>query len=322
MAKKTTKTIHYLRAQQNHSLFDLEVALRRVLSAAPTVQDTQIEQYNQLTQIMHRTLDPKDAKGNSIGGLLIHIGSGTKDEHIRTMSNRPVQQDDHGGTQAPPSGYSFLRKEAFLYIVGHHVIFCGHGFLSASTVASYLSLLSNKLGENNPDIVQFNIEFKAVGNCDKLSLIQQNGVKSILLDASAYQLSRNRLYQDSRSTIAKALGKVGSVFTSELSDEELEAQSEIHINLEVLLNGNSRASIEAQSLMQEQAEEIIDDETVNQGFSITTQQGEVIQPSDVKLSKSVRIGRYDEANSLLPDSAFTAISEYFLELQSRNLTEQ
>ncbi|ARC13005.1 hypothetical protein CIJ84_11670 [Neisseria meningitidis] len=107
-----------------------------------------------------------------------------------------------------------------------------------------------------------------------------------------------------------------------MSDEELEAQSEIHINLEVLLNGNSRASIEAQSLMQEQAEEIIDDETVNQGFSITTQQGEVIQPSDVKLSKSVRIGRYDEANSLLPDSAFTAISEYFLELQSRNLTEQ
>lgn len=101
-----------------------------------------------------------------------------------------------------------------------------------------------------------------------------------------------------------------------------QAQSEIHINLEVLLNGNSRASIEAQSLMQEQAEEIIDDETVNQGFSITTQQGEVIQPSDVKLSKSVRIGRYDEANSLLPDSAFTAISEYFLELQSRNLTEQ
>ncbi|HGO7628342.1 TPA: hypothetical protein ACLA1N_001462 [Neisseria meningitidis] len=322
MAKKTTKTIHYLRAQQNHSLFDLEVALRRVLSAAPTVQDTQIEQYNQLTQIMHRTLDPKDVKGNSIGGLLIHIGSGTKDEHIRAMSNRPVQQDDHGGTQAPPSGYSFLRKEAFLYIVGHHVIFCGHGFLSASTVASYLSLLSNKLRENNPDIVQFNIEFKAVGNCDKLSLIQQHGVKSILLDASAYQLSRNRLYQDSRSTIAKALGKVGSVFTSELSDEELEAQSEIHINLEVLLNGNSRASIEAQSLMQEQAEEIIDDETVNQGFSITTQQGEVIQPSDVKLSKSVRIGRYDEANSLLPDSAFTAISEYFLELQSRNLTEQ
>ena len=322
MAKKTTKTIHYLRAQQNHSLFDLEVALRRVLSAASTVQDTQIEQYNQLTQIMHRTLDPKDAKGNSIGGLLIHIGSGTKDEHILTMSNRPVQQDDHGGTQAPPSGYSFLRKEAFLYIVGHHVIFCGHGFLSASTVASYLSLLSNKLGENNPDIVHFNIEFKAVGNCDKLSLIQQHGVKSILLDASAYQLSRNRLYQDSRSTIAKALGKVGSVFTSELSDEELEAQSEIHINLEVLLNGNSRASIEAQSLMQEQAEEIIDDETVNQGFSITTQQGEVIQPSDVKLSKSVRIGRYDEANSLLPDSAFTAISEYFLELQSRNLTEQ
>ncbi|CDT71812.1 hypothetical protein BN1095_6560001 [Clostridioides difficile] len=45
--------------------------------------------------------------------------------------------------------------------------------------------------ENNPDIVQFNIEFKAVGNCDKLSLIQQHGVKSILLDASAYQLSRN-----------------------------------------------------------------------------------------------------------------------------------
>lgn len=99
------------------------------MSAAPTVQDTQIEQYNQLTQIMHRTLDPKDVKGNSIGGLLIHIGSGTKDEHIRTMSNRPVQQDDHGGTQAPPSGYSFCVKR-LLYIVGHHVIFADMVFVS------------------------------------------------------------------------------------------------------------------------------------------------------------------------------------------------
>ncbi|SAY50906.1 hypothetical protein [Neisseria weaveri] len=322
MAKKTTKTIHYLRAQQDHDLFDLEAALRTILLAAPTVQETQIEQYGQLTQIMHRNMNPQNVEGNSIGGLLIHIGSGTKDEHIRTMSNRPEQQDDHGGTQAPPNGYSFLRKEAFLYIFRHHVIFCGHGFLQASAVASYLSFLSNRLGAESADIVHFDIQFKAVGNCNTLALIQQHGVKSILLDASAYQLSIDRLYQNSRSTIAKAFSKVGNVFRSELSDEELEAQSEIHINLEILLNGNSRASNEAQSLMQEQAEEIIDDETVNQGFSITTQQGEIIKPADVKLSKSVRIERYDEANSLLPNSAFTAISEYFLELQSRKLTEQ
>ena len=75
-------------------------------------------------------------------------------------------------------------------------------------------------------------------------------------------------------------------------------------------------------LTREQAEEIIDDETLNQGFSITTQQGEIIQPADVKLSKSVRIERYEEANSLLPHSAFAAVSEYFFELQQRNLTEQ
>ena len=74
--------------------------------------------------------------------------------------------------------------------------------------------------------------------------------------------------------------------------------------------------------MQGQAEEIIDDETVSLGFSITTQQGEVIQPSDVKLSKSVRIERYEEANSLLPHSAFAVIIEYFLELQQNQLTEQ
>lgn len=322
MAKKTTKTIHYLRAQSDHQLFNLEQALRTVLQAAPTVQDTQVEQFNQITQIMHRNTTPKDENGNLIGGILIHIGSGTKDEHIRTMNNQPLQQDDHGGTQAPPSGYSFLRKEAFLYIVQHHVIFCGHGLLQAPTVASYLNILSKQLQHNESNVILFDIQFKAVGNCDKLALIQQHGVKSIALDASAYKLSRDRLYQNSSSTIAKALSRFGNVFTNELSDEELEAQSEIHINLEVSLNGNSKASIEAQSLMQEQAEEIIDDETVNQGFSITTQQGEIIKPSDVKLSKSVRIRRYEEANSLLPNSAFAAISEYFFELQQRNLTEQ
>ncbi|XXQ69021.1 hypothetical protein ACKLNO_03950 [Neisseriaceae bacterium B1] len=322
MAKKITKTIHYLRAQSDHQLFNLEQALRTVLQAAPTVQDTQVGQFNQITQIMHRNTTPADVNGNLIGGILIHIGSGTKDEHIRTMNNQPLQQDDQGGTQAPPNGYSFLRKEAFLYIVQHHVIFCGHGLLQASAVASYLNTLSQQLQHDESDVILFNIQFKAVGNCDRLALIQQHGVKSIALDVSAYDLSRDKMYQESRSTIAKALGSIGNLLSAELSDEELEAQSEIHINLEVSLNGNSKASIEAQSLMQEQAEEIIDDETVNQGFSITTQRGEIIKPSDVKLSKSVRIRRYEEANSLLPNSAFAAISEYFLELQQRQLTEQ
>jgi hypothetical protein len=319
--RKTTKTIHYLRSRTEHDLFNLEIAIRAILNAAQTTQESQVEQLEQITQIMHRRLNPMDANGNNIGGLFLHIGHGVRDEHMRTMSNQAAAINDDGGTQAPPNGYSFLRKEAFLYIYQHHVIFCGHGFLAPS-VATYLNLLSKKLHQENNNIPLFKIEFKAVGDCNKLAIIQEHGVKSIDLDASVYKLSVERIYQRSQSVLAKALSSFSCLLTEEMSEEEQEAQSEIQASVRLKLNGNSRASIEAQSLIQEQAEDLIDDENIRQGFSIVTQKGEVIHPSDVKLSKTVRIARYPEANSLQLDSAFMELSEYFQELQSNNLTEQ
>lgn len=322
MAKKFTKKIYYLRTQESNQFFDLENALKGILTLMPTVQDTQIEQFGQITQIMHRNLFPTNKDGESIGGLLIHIGQGTKDEHMPTMSNKPQKQDDDAGSQPPPEGSSFLRKQGFLYIFKHHVIFCGHGFFQPENVASYLNELSKRIKEQGHNTISFNVQFKAVANCDKLALIQANGVKSLCLHASAYEMSVNRLYQNSRLPIAKTFTSLAKSLFSNPSDEELDAQSDIHIDLELSLQGNSRATIKAQELIQKQAEEVINDETIDQSFTIITQNGETIKPTDVQLAKTAYIERYEQADSPIPSSAFSAVSEYFLELKKDNLLEQ
>ena len=83
----------------------------------------------------------------------------------------------------------------------------------------------------------------------------------------------------------------------------------------------TKASIEAKQLMRQKAEEVVRDDDIDDGFFIETQDGQEIKPNDVKLSTSVRLPRYERANTLLVDDAFNALTNYFGELDATNLIE-
>lgn len=320
MSKKVVKTLHYLRAITDGQPFNLEAASRSMLMEAATVHQSQVDEYGLLTQIQHRRPLPQTISGDPLQGLLLHIGSGTKDEHMRTMQNQAAVPNDDGGSQPPPIGHSFLSKEAFVYINNHHVLFCGHG-LHASRVASYLAALSRQLHENNQNIPLLNVEFHAVADCNKLRMIQEHGVRYISLNASAHQLSIDQIYAETQSGLAQWLQGLTHTIQAEPTLDELNAQSEIQVGVWWELKGNTKAGLIAKEMIKQQAEQVVNDEDVSDGFYIETQNYEKIRPHEVKLSKPVRLPRYEQANTLSVDETFHALLDYFQELEQDNLTE-
>ena len=331
MFKKVLKNIQYLRAAQDEKLFDLEDVIRRLLGIAQTVNSTQIEQFGFVYRIQYRNLDfiLKEGQTNTPEvkqGLVLHIAYGIKDEHMRTMNNHVPVENDAGGSTPPPQGQSFMTKEAFVYISKHHVLFVGSG-LRHEAVSSYLNKLNNQnFPTNTGTISKIDFGFKPVANFDKLALIRQYGAKKLHLNASAYQLSLENFEQSDKSSglIAqfKNLGRIfNQVTSSEPTDEGINAAQDINVCLALSLEGNTRAAIEAQKFISKQAELIAESDEIDSGFYIETQKGDKIRPTDIRLSKPIRIKKYEQTNALSQSEVFDSMRLYFQELERDNLTQ-
>ncbi|MFC3874873.1 hypothetical protein [Neisseria musculi] len=312
MSKKVRKNLQYLRAVQDGNLIDLEGILRRVLQKLAL--HTQIIAYGEQTQIQHRNLNILDSSGDLVDGIWLHIGKGMENEHMRTMRNRILSINDDGGSQPPPEGFSFLSKEAFLHIDKHHVIFCGNGIRSEN-ISLYFKALSKEARTDDDSIPLLDMELRPVANCDKLRMIQEHGVKYISMNASAYQLSVEQTKKPS------FLATVLRTMIVEPTQHELAQQEDIQAGVFLKLKGNRRAAVEAQELMQRYAQEVVDDDG-GDSFEIITQNGEVIKPANVKLSKSVLLPKFEQTNGLSYLETSYALLEFFNELKSDNLTEQ
>lgn len=332
MSQKVPKNIQYLRAAQDEQLFDLESAIRRLLEVTPTVNDTQLEQHGFVYRIQYRNTDfilmPAQRDSQEIKkGLALHIAYGIKNEHMRTMNNHVLVESDTGGSTPPPQGQSFMTKEAFMYISKQHVLFIGNG-LRHEAVSSYLNTLNNQMFSANTGVAlsKTDFNFKPVANFNKLTLIRNYGVKKLHLNASAYQLSLDHLNQSGEGSglIAqfKQLGRFFNRITSpEPTDEEINAAQDINVCLALSLEGNTRAAIEAQKFISQQAELIAESDEIDSGFYIETQKGDKIRPTDIRLSKPVKIKKYEQTNALNQTEAFDAMRLYFQELERDNLTE-
>ena len=332
MSQKVPKNIQYLRVSQDEAFFDLEAAIQRLLEATPTVNHTQMEQFGFVYRIQYRNADfvLKDAQGSTPEikkGLVLHIAYGIKDEHMRTMNNHAPVENDAGGSAPPPQGQSFMTKEAFVYISQHNVLFVGSG-LRHEAVSSYLNTLNNQMFsvDSGVAISKTDFCFKPVANLDKLTLIKTHGAKLLHLNASAYQLSLDSLSQtaDSSGLVAqfKQLGQFFNRLSSrEPTDGEINAAQDINVCLALSLEGNTRAAIEAQKFMSDQAAIIAESDEIDSGFYIETQRGDKIRPTDIRLSKPIRIKKYEQTNALSMSEVFDAMRLYFQELERANLTE-
>lgn len=314
MAKtKTTKTLYYLRAIRNQKPLNLQALVIKARAINDDVKKSEIEfAVGENIRIQHYRED------NRSKSILLHLARYKPGDKAPTVSARPRGPHDDGDAQSAEDGREFQDGESYMLIFGSTVIFVSHG-LSLAKSERYISFLlkkSNLIDDNDLDL-------KPASKIDKLALLQRHGVRSILLGGNAFALS---IPEIERTTwTQKALGSVLDEFKALTEQEDdadhLKALEDLTINVELRLDGNSKATLQAQESISEVAADLFDEhgKPISE-FTIITRSNEKITASSIRLQKDCRVEIGDK--TIHYDSMWAELKVYLGELQESNLLEQ
>lgn len=311
-SKSITKTVHFLRAKSDGSPFEIENKVKQARKLKPTVADSEIALGSgEIIRIQHY-------RENIDGGVMLHLAGYIPGEKASTILPKSRSHEDNEDTYAPPSGKEYKDGECFLLLRKHNVVFCSSG-ISVPKAALYLSKLFKACLFDDNDS---KFDITSVGNLDKIKLLQQHGVSSVLLSANAYALSIPE--KNATNPLSILLNNVSKELRALIEKDdsltEQKAREDLIVNLELKLDGNTRASDAAKDYIESMATEYIDESDVGWGeFVIITQKGEKIKPGQIKLQKMVKLDRSDKSVSY--NSAWEALENYLRDLEQGMLTE-
>lgn len=309
---KTTKTLYYLRARRDGNPFDLQALMTRARRRKNNCGATEIELGGgDVVRVQHYS-----AAG---GRLRLHLSRYVPGVSASTLQPKATSAEDDEGTQAPPRGKEFKEGDCFLLIKDHHVLYCGHG-ISKEKAALYLSQLFRAANLHDESS---GFDLVPASNLDKLKLIQEHGVKSIQLAVSAFDLSLPETRR--KNWISKSFGKLGDELSALVSRDqaiaEQKALEDLIVNVEVRLDGNTRAVQDSQDFIEDLAETVLeDDDTPISDFLIVTQDGERITSGAIRLQTKVSVETKD--NSVGHNSVWAELGTYFDQIAQGNLLEQ
>lgn len=312
MAQKlSNKTAYYLRARNGKESVDLQALLMAARAVFQTVVSSEMNLGGEVIRIQH--CKPEDV------GFFVHFVRYVPGEKAPTLQPKSKAAEDDEKTQSPPDGMEFKDGDSFLLVKGHHALFCAHGITIQKT-ARYLSLLFEAAKIDKEKQI---FEFSPASNLDKLNLLQSHGVRAIILSCNAYQISLPDKPRD--GWLSKTLGAVGDEIKALIEKDDGAAEQKIMedllVNVELRLDGNTRATINAQEFIEQAAESVLDDvDGPVSEFSIITQTGERITSSSIRLQTKFHVTKEDRSVSYL--DVWKGLEQYFGEIKQGNLLEQ
>lgn len=308
----TTKTLYYLRVRRDGGLFDLQSVMAKARKKRSNCAASEVALGGgDVVRIQHYSV--------SGGRIRVHLSRYIPGVQASTLQPKTTTPEDDEGTQAPPKGKEFKDGDCFLLIKDHHVLYCGHGISKSKTVL-YLAQLFREADLHDQSS---GFEFVPASNLDKLQLIQNHGVKSIQLAVGAFDLSLPKSRRN--SWIAKSFGALGDELTALISkDQSLSQQKALEdliVNVEVKLDGNTRAIQGSQEFIENLAETVLDDADLPVSeFTIITQKNERITSGEIRLQTGAKVATKD--NSVSHTSVWSEMGAYFDEIAQGNLLEQ
>lgn len=309
---RITKTVYYLRARRDGQPFDLQSVIKKARKKKSTCAATEVELGGgDVVRIQHYI-----ARN---GRTHLHLTRYVPGVQASTLQPKATTAEDDEGAQPPPSGKEFKEGDCFLLVMDHHVLYCGHG-ISKSKASLYLSQLFREAGLHDESS---SFELVPASNLDKLQLIQDHGVKSIQLAVGAFDLSVPKAHRS--GWVANVLGTLGDELTALISKDQTlvkqKALEDLIVNVEVKLDGNTRAIQSSQDFIEDLAETVLDDnELPVSEFSIFTQKNERITSGEIRLQTGVKLETKD--NSVSHNSAWSEMGLYFDQIAQGNLLEK
>lgn len=314
MAKNTVgKTLHYLRAVYDGQPFDLEGRLRTSCTNLPTVGSREIAfGAGDIVRVQrHKELDG--------GGFLVHLTRYVPGERTPTLQPQLQHPEDVEGAEAAPPGREFKDGDSFLLVHDHNVIFSSHG-ITKSKSNLYLQKLFEQAGFEPEDSA---FDLNPAAKLDKLQLIKKHGVRSMELGASAFDLALPEMEQKNwfNRAMHEAWTRIEPIIAKDDDPEDLKYREDLLVNVEVRLDGNSRASQGAKTSLEALAESVLEDSDAPLSeFKIRTRDDELISSSDIRLQTTVKVKKQDR--SVEHNDIWSKMEVYFKDLEKQGLLEQ
>lgn len=308
-----SKTLHYLRSVHDAQPRNIEASIRVMLRRRRSCKDTELDPGDDsIVRVQHRQ------SSTARKPVYLHLVRYVPGEQAAMIDPDPVEAEDVGDALSPPRGMEFMAGECFLLVKDADVLFCASG-ISQAAARDYLTKCFTDCGIEK-ELCQF--ELRPAADLDRLAIIRERGVSSIQLGSVAYEASRKLLPEKqsmSRRMLKSVSDQVSALVARDDTVLEQRVLEDLIVNVELKLQGNSFADIEAQRSIDEMAIAMLSDDHDNQGFTIVTRDGNRLSELSVRLHKRVKVKSSN--NAVDHQSVWNALGDYHGELSEGKLLE-
>ncbi len=231
-------------------------------------------------------------------GLFLHVASYVPNQPTSTIAKNPRLKKSKIYAEPAPDGEDYLNGDIFVLIKNNHVILCPSG-ARESVAELYINNIIDKHFNKN---ISNNLSFEAVAKVSKIRMIQEEGVKEIILNASLYDASVQEINEKKPnvSDLRKYLAdQIEQIFARDANLKEIKEKENLNIKISIKFDGNKArkhtkelgyGDIGKQRLLSA-SNQLINQSEIdgNNGFIIVTGLNNKISAEDILVSDSFRV---------------------------------
>jgi hypothetical protein len=309
MAGIRTKTISYHRAEYfiaEPATISLSMCIKQTVDKLPDA--------NQRTVVKGdgRVMRLADIRSDAEGGHYLYIVVDTPGEHASIVPKVPSGIKRIAvSTVSPPNDAEFMDGDAFLYVRSNDICMCTTT-IKAGTIRDFLQSFFREAAIRK-DAVDF--EFMNALDPNKIEMIMKKGVKEIDINGVMHRASVDYARRKAQPVGILDLARKHFNAVAGFSPDNVSPDG---INVKIVLKTDARSKGHSigESKLETIAVEVIKNQQDIDEYSIITNDGQKINPSEIILHSKVDLPSVGK--SVEQEHAWAALINYYNDLVSRS----
>lgn len=270
-----------------------------------------------------------DSKSDN-DGVYLQIARYSPGGNTCTIDKDLLQTRRQIFAEPAPEGKDYMEGDIFVLVKDNHVLLCSSG-ARENIAKKFFSFILEK---QDRIWSAHTLDLQVVANIDKLKLIQKEGVKELILNASIYDASKQYIAQNDNKLsglIPNFIHNLERIFAKDKSLKDIQEQENLNVSISIKFDGKEARSQKKKNAdfgtvglkrLQSASEMILNesDEFRDDDFEIVTKNDKRISPKELQVSEEFNIEIL--GNSITKDGAWGALKTYYDKLKGNGILEQ
>lgn len=260
-------------------------------------------------------------------GVYLQLAKYSPGSNTCTIDKNLLQASRQIFAEPAPEGKDYMEGDIFILVKDNHVLLCPSG-ARENIAIKYFSFIFNKV---NKLFSATSFDLQIIANIDKLNLIQKEGVKEIILNASIYEASKQFIEQNNKLSglVPNFIHDLKRIFAKDKNLKDIQEQENLNVSISLKFDGNEARKKKktadfgtrglerlqtASRMLLAEPDEFRDDD-----FEIVTYSGKRITPQEIQVSEDFNIEIL--GTSISRDGAWGALKTYYDKLKGNGILE-